>query len=113
MNPIRFDAEQTKLLMGPGVYVFRHANHKLAYIGTTAYGMGRALSPNHKMRKVPNLTLEFIPCESESAAFDLETRMLRESKPTYNVMLNGHGYNAEAVKAWEKVVHPGPFLGDT
>ena len=102
MEPITFTVKQRELLTGPGVYVFRHRSGKAAYIGTTAFGLARALAHNHKMRDIPNLSLEFIPCPTESAAFDLEVQLIGQHMPTYNVMLNNHGFIIYNKKAQEK-----------
>lgn len=84
MKSIKFSKDEIAALGGPAVYIFRSGRH-MVYVGSSAYGLGRALGPNHKMRHVEgDFSLELIPCATADEAFDLEQTLIRQNDPKYN-----------------------------
>lgn len=84
MKSLKFSKDEIAALGGPAVYIFRSGRH-MVYVGSSAYGLGRALGPNHKMRHIEgDFSLELIPCATADEAFDLEQMLIRQNDPKYN-----------------------------
>lgn len=105
MDSIKFTREQVALLCEPGVYIYRD-EHRVLYVGATNFGIDRAFDHNHKMRKIPNTSLEFIPCESAAAALDLESELIAKLNPRFNVhrfSMGKHYFSSSAQDDFERV----------
>jgi hypothetical protein len=78
--------QKLSIFTGPGVYVF-YRDTEILYIGATVRGLSRCLSPAHTMGKHfsdETIELLFIPAETKSEAFELETELIECCQPEFN-----------------------------
>ncbi|MDT8392173.1 MAG: excinuclease ABC subunit UvrC [Lentisphaeria bacterium] len=84
--------------MAPGVYVFRNSSGRVIYVGkaknlrkrvSTYFQPSRLKTADPKLRGLINsvAAFEVLPVKSESEALLLESRLIKEYNPHYNVMM--------------------------
>lgn len=84
--------------MAPGVYVFRNSSGRVVYVGkaknlrkrvSTYFQPSRLKTADPKLRGLINsiAAFEVLPVKSESEALLLESRLIKEYNPHYNVMM--------------------------
>lgn len=88
---IKFDSGELKRLCGPGVYIIRR-DGKVLYVGMSKAGAQRFFSANHTMQlhiSSGETNLEFIETTTAEEASELETKLIQELQPVYNIAKTG------------------------
>ncbi|MEE0867473.1 MAG: excinuclease ABC subunit UvrC [Clostridia bacterium] len=95
MNEI-IEEKLKKLPKSPGVYMMKDAGGQIIYVGKAKVLQNRVrqyfrTSANHSAKTVALVSricdLDYIICDSEMEALVLESNLIKENKPKYNIML--------------------------
>ena len=96
--PDRSEYRPQDIPAAPGVYVFRNSSGKVIYVGkakslrrrvSSYFQPSRARTADPKLRSLINsiAAYEVMPVKTESEALLLESRLIKQYSPHYNVML--------------------------
>ncbi len=104
-----------RLPLSPGVYIMKDKNETIIYIGkakalknrvTQYFGAGNQHTDKVR-RMVDNVDhFEYIICDSEFEALILESSLIKQNKPKYNILLKddkGYHYIKITKEKWRKI----------
>ena len=108
-------AKANRLPLTPGVYIMKDKNDNIIYIGkakslknrVTQY-FGAGSGHTEKVRKMVSLVndFEYVLCDSEFEALILESSLIKQNQPKYNILLKddkGYHYIKITGDKWRKI----------